>query len=190
MTRARKPIAAPSLGPSNDDSPAVELEMFAAERIADIAADGGGESDVWCDDETTEIAGGPWQDAFNAALWTWDISRPIAEQLAETAADDAAADTMEADGSIRALRESTMAAGGNAELVEVCDIALGDKPPPFGPGLETVDLCRAECLRAVAGGGREPAEMASGLRTQAEVDAFSESMVDRAIAEDGSDGAP
>lgn len=84
---------------------------------------------------------------------------------------------------IRALRDATAAAGGNDELVEVCDIALGDKPPPFGPGLETVELCRAECERELACGCRKPCSPASGLHTQAEVDAFAEAAVDAAIAE-------
>jgi hypothetical protein len=83
-----------SLGPSNDDSPAVQVEMAAAERIADISHRGGGESDVWCDDRTTEYAGGEWQDQFNAGYWAWDTSRPLAEQLAETARDDAEADAL------------------------------------------------------------------------------------------------
>lgn len=97
-----------SLGPSNDDSPAVQIEMRAAEKIADIASIGGGESDVWCDDETTTITGGPWLDQFNASLWDWDTSRPLAEQFAETAADDAAADALEPAGVIAQDPEPTV----------------------------------------------------------------------------------
>src|SRR4051812_48167856 len=78
------------LGPSNDGSPAVRLEIDAAERLAaqssyltDIC------DDVWdVDGVTLSFA----DSEYMATAWAWRIDRPLAEQLAETAADDAAAD--------------------------------------------------------------------------------------------------
>ena len=82
-----------SLGPSNDDSPAVQVEMRAAALIAVGAYID--ESNVWADEERGTIIITSNDSAFeqhNASLWAWDPSRPIADQLAETAADGAAAD--------------------------------------------------------------------------------------------------
>lgn len=120
MTRARKPIAAPSLGPSNDDSPAVQIEMRAAEleetehweprRVmtregwgyldhlspgAEPAEDDHASNQDWLAGWLSgELERFDDRDQRDATAWTWDISRPLAEQLAETAADDAAADAL------------------------------------------------------------------------------------------------
>jgi len=103
-----------SLGPSNDDSPAVQVEMRAAELEAWIAVDcllvsnalEPMERDGW---RTWVDNGDPTPDSEPGWLaaemytagaderpeaWSWYISRPIADQLAETAADDAAADAL------------------------------------------------------------------------------------------------
>jgi hypothetical protein len=101
-----------SLGPSNDDSPLVAVEM----RAAAIRGQGFGPmttaervgykthgDPVFTPGTAEERAG--WlaceinvSDSLRAARdadnWAWDISRPLAEQFAETAADDAAADAM------------------------------------------------------------------------------------------------
>lgn len=111
-----------SLGPSNDDSPAVQIEMRAAELdlwyvVDDLSIS---EGDGWDDDEingwrthcgllsvgpstTPQLAG--WlacemtmheaRVVRDATAWAWDTSRPLSEQFAETAADDAAADASE-----------------------------------------------------------------------------------------------
>lgn len=73
-----------SLGPSNDDPEAVQVEMSEAEHLADIAVacDGDDICDVWGDDETTTYASGNLC-AFNATLWPWDPTRPIAGQYEE-----------------------------------------------------------------------------------------------------------
>lgn len=76
-----------SLGPSNDDSPAVRLEMLAAIHLGgprplpDVWDAGNGAVEFGCSDRIPEA-------------WDWDISRPLAEQFATTAADDAAVDAM------------------------------------------------------------------------------------------------
>lgn len=70
-----------SLGPSNDDSPAVQVEIRAAELIAVGAYID--ESNVWADDENGTIvitSNDSAFDQYNATLWAWDISRPLAEQ--------------------------------------------------------------------------------------------------------------
>jgi hypothetical protein len=87
MKRARsKPVR--SLGPSNDDSPAVRLEMLAAIHLGVLRH----LPDVW--DAGDGVAEFEASERIPNA-WAWDISRPLAEQLAETAADDAAADLLE-----------------------------------------------------------------------------------------------
>lgn len=53
------------------------------------------------------------------------------------------------DAQLHELRTALMMEGGQDELVEVCNIALGEIPAPFGPGLETVEKCRAECAREI-----------------------------------------
>jgi hypothetical protein len=114
----------PSLGPSNDDSPAVQIEMRAAEVLgAGFGPMTAGERDGYWghpDQEftpsTDQLAGwlcreineaGSWE---ARTAWAWDISRPIAEQLAETAALDAQAD-----------REETIAAANTTALVADLD---------------------------------------------------------------------
>jgi hypothetical protein len=101
-----------SLGPSNDDSPAVQIEMRAAELedtehwgpayvaiserwgFADHRHDDGrtyeGQSSTAAYEAgflAAEIESHEVRDHRDATAWSWDISRPIAEQLA--AADDA-----------------------------------------------------------------------------------------------------
>lgn len=101
-----------SLGPSNDDSDAVRVEMRAAE-IASVRRGnpgclrGDSETSGWidhfsgadlADEEPREWLAG-WlsreilthddRDQRDADAWSWDISRPLAEQFAETAADAA-----------------------------------------------------------------------------------------------------
>lgn len=72
-----------SLGPSNDDPVAVQHEVRAAGRLGQGA-------DIWSYGPT--FVGGVL--LFTASApddWSWDISRPIAEQLAEPARVDAGA---------------------------------------------------------------------------------------------------
>lgn len=83
-----------SLGPSSDDDPAVQVEMRAAEKIASIAEDLGGESDIWGDDRATTFSGGPWHDKFNESLWPWDPTRPLAGQYEAYVAHMAIGDAM------------------------------------------------------------------------------------------------
>lgn len=103
-----------SLGPSNDDSDAVRMEIRAAEIARQYESGGNdmfspveragwncharghGIAEEHCDAwwsgwlaRELVTHGSPSRDL---GAWAWDISRPIAEQLAETAADDAAAD--------------------------------------------------------------------------------------------------
>lgn len=68
---------------SNDETLAVQIEIAAAARSAFIAAHGGGESNIWCDDTTTEMAGGLMEDSINETRWPWDPSRPVAGQYEE-----------------------------------------------------------------------------------------------------------
>lgn len=99
--------AAASLGPSNDDSPAVQVEMRAAELVgqgfgpmadAEVFEDPDFTPDPeqiagWLAREISESrAADPERDA---TVWAWDISRPIAEQLTEAASDDAASGALE-----------------------------------------------------------------------------------------------
>lgn len=87
------------------------------------------------------------------------------------------------DDQIRRLRAESAT---DTELVEVCDIALGDKPAPFGPGLETIERCRAECARTLDYAAQEArgelVRVPAGGRTQTEVDALYEASVDAMIA--------
>lgn len=80
------------VGRSNDDS-APDVEMRAAESLA---AGSTYHPDI-CDDVWDMGSGtlGFGDSEYLPETWAWDISRPLAEQLAETAADDAAADALE-----------------------------------------------------------------------------------------------
>lgn len=110
--RSNVRAATGSLGPSNDDSPAVQIEMRAAEifgrGFAPMTADemrgylnhplqtfAPGDLEVagWlaCEMNVTDVL----RAERDATAWAWDVSRPLAEQFAETAADDAAADASE-----------------------------------------------------------------------------------------------
>lgn len=98
------------LGPSNDAEPAVLVEMraAAAEAVPGIARlsmtteeSAGWAAHFWRDDPkpsgeagwlTYELSTHVDIDARDRTAWSWDISRPIAEQLAETARVDAAAE--------------------------------------------------------------------------------------------------
>lgn len=101
-----------SLGPSNDDSPAVAIEIRAAElhlswtpdtttieeytgwlarHDDNIPLDSPGRLAGWLSREI-RYAG----TERDIGSWSWDISRPLAEQFAETAADDAAAGALSA----------------------------------------------------------------------------------------------
>lgn len=69
------------LGTSNDAPEAVHVEMRAAESIAVGAYIC--ESNVWRNDDTgtfTITSDDPGFDRYNATLWPWDPTRPIAEQ--------------------------------------------------------------------------------------------------------------
>ena len=121
-----------SLGPSNDDSPAVQVEMRAAESYAKgndpeppfsnvpfMALFGFANHskqldsvsawpprhrsgvDWWSGWLLRELATHDDRETRDANAWAWDLSRPLAEQLAETARDDAAADAMVDDGQPR-----------------------------------------------------------------------------------------
>lgn len=103
----------PSLGPSNDDSDAVRVEMRAAELHASwdpgispeeyqgwmarhdegIALDSNDRLAGWLSREI-RYADTP----RDIGTWSWDISRPLAEQFAATATDDAAADALPVPG--------------------------------------------------------------------------------------------
>jgi hypothetical protein len=109
-----------SLGPSNDSPPEVQVEMRAAEialcrRGEPGCLSGGDEASGNCDHFTggdlddedplrwiagwlsAEIRSHDRRELRDATAWAWDTSRPLAEQFAETAADDAAAEALEDD---------------------------------------------------------------------------------------------
>lgn len=98
-----------SLGPSNDDTSDVQEEIEAAEYAmrASLSPDVRRGWDAHFMDSDPPFLGGiSWRagwlareiathddrDQRDADAWSWDISRPLAEQFAETAADDAATD--------------------------------------------------------------------------------------------------
>lgn len=87
------------------------------------------------------------------------------------------------DEQIATLRNEA-AAAGDCELVEICSIALGDKPAPFSPDLKTTEACRAECVRTIDYARQEAqgdlVRVPIGLRTQSETDSFAEAMIDEA----------
>lgn len=102
-----------SLGPSNDDSAAVQIEISAAlldgQRGIPLGHDAsqGHRAHQYREDPPFLASAAWWtgwllreiasHDALSdrdADAWAWDISRPLAEQFAETVRDDAAADAM------------------------------------------------------------------------------------------------
>lgn len=95
------------LGPANDEPTAVQIEIMAAVLVTCGPDLGVG----WCAHEHgwPEHQTGSFEDAWwlsrelcthmdhyqrDATAWSWDISRPIAEQLAETALVDSEADSI------------------------------------------------------------------------------------------------
>lgn len=109
------PASCNSLGPSNDDSDAVRVEMRAAEleETDHWEPDNVSTMERWGfedaetpgadPDESQHVDSPQWlagwlsleierfddRDKRDADAWAWDISRPLAEQFAETAADAA-----------------------------------------------------------------------------------------------------
>jgi hypothetical protein len=97
-----------SLGPANDALLAVEHEIAAAAIAAELLADGfarmtNAEDAGFDGDEASPFVDlAAWHGGWLAAEiandhsdgWDWDISRPVAEQLAETAENDAAAEAL------------------------------------------------------------------------------------------------
>jgi hypothetical protein len=172
--------AAASLGPSNDDSPAVQVEMRAAELHQSWTRD----TDTITDEEYTgwlarhdgnipldnpgRLAGWLSREIRYAGTereigsWAWDISRPIADQLAETAADDAAADALVEE--YRALAWPTASVSrdpdpGNAAsdgTACTCGHAVEEhgNDPEF-PGSTACDECpEGECIAYESDGAR------------------------------------
>ncbi len=107
-----------SMGRANDSTQAVKVEMRAAEIALSARGKPGhlrGEDEASgnCDHFTggdladedprgwlagwlsAEIRSHESREIRDATAWAWDISRPLAEQLAETADDNAAADALE-----------------------------------------------------------------------------------------------
>lgn len=136
------------LGPSNDAPPEVQIEMRAAE-LEDTEhwgpgfisvrerwgmedhADPDSEAEDAPDYMATEGWAAGWLSAEiathearadrDATAWAWDISRPLAEQLAKTAADDAAADVLES--------WSCPALSNECEIRRQCTNKCGRKDP-------------------------------------------------------------
>ena len=163
--RADADRVAASLGPSNDDSPAVLVEMRAAalalswdlpgETISNeeysgwaarhddsIPLDSDGRLAGWLSREI-RYAG----TERDIGTWAWDISRPIADQLAETAANDSAADALEAqDAANAAALVADLDANGPAygdinDAFDAVDDAdadadAGESPRPTGCHLD------------------------------------------------------
>lgn len=174
------------LGPSNDAEPAVLVEMRAAavEAVPGIARlsmtteeSAGWATHFWRDDPkpsgeagwlTYELSTHVDIDARDRNAWSWDPSRPIAEQLAETARVDAAADELEValcndcddpvhDGECSAAYESSRDAEPDCrDEDESVDVAI-------------VTLDRGNGPEPVAQSYVSPRYPAIGLRADAEV---------------------
>src|ERR1044071_5086779 len=143
-----------SLGPATDVPLAVEHEIAAAALAAELAATGFGRmthaEDAGFDgDESSPFAHlAAWHVGWLAGEifhdhsdgWDWDVSRPLADQLAATARDDAAADALVASGQPTevAAQELFGAAGYEAtraaepDIRDEDDIEPPDPPTKFG----------------------------------------------------------
>lgn len=118
-----------SLGPSNDEPAAVQLEMLAAIHLGhprDLP-------DAW------DAGGGMVEFGFSDRIpeaWSWDISRSLAEQFAEVARADAAADRLIADVAAHASGNSVVPGELAAELAVSADSPTAPHIEPLPDAIE------------------------------------------------------
>ena len=105
-----------SLGWSDESTPEARESLSVAEALLMYQRAGMPWIDAWDSGGGKILIGSAGPDA-----WAWDISRPLADQLAETARDDAAADALtELDD--QADIEEARAAANTAALVADLDV--------------------------------------------------------------------